>query len=113
MVVVIADAVEQQPILLKTKAVESEGCVSALHGVGNAGYLLLRGHSAGAEANQFSEVAAVQGKVLDSFLRAEIGDRGSFSFQYGAGILNFDCFRGATTASATSAARRCPTSSLT
>jgi hypothetical protein len=59
-IVVIADAVEQQTIFLIAKAVEGEGCVAALHGIRDAGYLLLRRQSARTEANQFGEVAAIQ-----------------------------------------------------
>ena len=80
-VFVVAYAVEQQPVLLKAQAIESVRRGATLLRVRNADDLCLRRNDTCAQPQQLGKVAAVQGKVLDLFFGAKIGNGGSFALQ--------------------------------
>ena len=73
-ILVVANTIQEQAVLLIAKACEGIGRRSALLDIRDIYQLGLRGHNPGTQPQQFREVAAIQRQILDGFLGAEVAD---------------------------------------
>src|SRR5688500_18611511 len=72
-ILVVVDAVEQEIVLLKTRAIDGIAGDASFHRDGTARLLALRRHCARRQSDELGKVAAVEGKIFDRAFGAEIG----------------------------------------